>query len=336
MEGDMTGDRVTLDATDRRIIHALQVDGRASFSRIAAVLDLGERTVARRYQRLRSHLALRVVGISDARCLGHLDWFVRIRSMPEAVDSIGAALAGREDTSWVASMAPGTELTCIVQADPADVDRPGTVFDQLGRRRNISSLTAQCLLAPVAGVGGWAGRLGALTLDEQSELAPNTVMSHERDARVTPTPEDQRLLRLLAEDARTSIAALAHLTATPESTVRRRVNDLTENGLLLFEVEIDPRLYGRTAEAICWLDVEPARLAAVGKQLATHGEVAFASTTTGPTNVLAFLELSSAAALHDYLTDRLGALEGIRHVETALTGRRIKRAGPLLVRRRTA
>lgn len=330
----MTADHVTIDATDRRIIHALQVDGRASFSRIAAVLGLGERTVARRYQRLRSHLALRVVGISDARRLGHLDWFVRIRAAPEVVDSVGAALAGREDTSWIASLAPGTELTCIVQAESAALDGPGTVFDQLGRRRNIASLTAQCLLAPVAGVGGWAGRLGALTSKEEAELEPKAGSSAEHNARFAPTPEDRRLLRLLAEDARTSIADLAGLTATPESTVRRRVNEFVENGLLLFEVEIDPRLYGRTVEAICWLDVEPARLAAVGRRLATHSEVAFASTTTGPTNVLAILELTGAAALHDYLTTRLGELEGIRHVDTALTGRRIKRAGPLLVRRR--
>ncbi|MEW2066491.1 AsnC family transcriptional regulator [Streptomyces sp. NPDC007346] len=331
----MTEDHVTIDATDRRIVHALQVDGRASFSRIAAVLGLGERTVARRYQRLRSRLALRVVGVSDARRFGHLDWFVRIRSTPDVVDAVGAALAGREDTSWIASLSPGTELTCIVQAGLAGADGPGTVFDQLGRRSNISSLTAQCLLAPVAGVGGWAGRLNELTAQEETELAPKPTALTEHDTHFAPTPQDRRLLRLLAEDARTSIAALAHLTATPESTVRRRVNEFVESGLLLFEVEIDPRLYGRTVEAICWLDVEPSRLTTVGNQLATHGEVAFAATTTGPTNVLAILELTSAAAMHDYLTGQLGALEGIRHVETALTGRRIKRAGPLLVHRRT-
>ena len=55
-----------------------------------------------------------------------------------------------------------------------------------------------------------------------------------------------------------------------------------------------------------------------------------------PTNLPASLELTSVAALHAYLTGRLGALKGIRHVETAPTGRRIKRAAPLLARRRSA
>jgi len=44
---------VDFDAMDEQLIHALQVDGRASFSRIGAVLGASDRTVARRYHRLR-------------------------------------------------------------------------------------------------------------------------------------------------------------------------------------------------------------------------------------------------------------------------------------------
>lgn len=37
-----------LDSLDRRIVAALQVNGRAGWRRIAAVLDIAERTVAAR------------------------------------------------------------------------------------------------------------------------------------------------------------------------------------------------------------------------------------------------------------------------------------------------
>ncbi|MER6516812.1 AsnC family protein [Streptomyces sp. NPDC060334] len=73
---------VTLDELDRRLIHALQIDGRASFSRIASVLGAPERTVARRYHRLRSELVVRVVGLVDSRRIGMLDWFVRMTARP--------------------------------------------------------------------------------------------------------------------------------------------------------------------------------------------------------------------------------------------------------------
>ncbi|MYR89980.1 AsnC family transcriptional regulator, partial [Streptomyces sp. SID685] len=42
------------DELDRRLVHALQIDGRAPFSTIAEALGVSDRTVARRYARLRS------------------------------------------------------------------------------------------------------------------------------------------------------------------------------------------------------------------------------------------------------------------------------------------
>ena len=74
----------TLDVLDRRLVHALQVDGRASFGRIAEVLGATDRTLARRYRRLRAAGLLRVVGVPAARALGRAEWLVRLRCLPEA------------------------------------------------------------------------------------------------------------------------------------------------------------------------------------------------------------------------------------------------------------
>jgi DNA-binding Lrp family transcriptional regulator len=53
-----------------------------------------------------------------------------------------------------------------------------------------------------------------------------------------------------------------------ESTVRRRIAELVGGGVLMFEVEVDPRLYGRHLDVICWLDVHPAALGDVASALA--------------------------------------------------------------------
>ena len=47
----------TLDALDLKLLHALQIDGRAPFSRIAEVLGVSDQTVARRFRRLRTTAA---------------------------------------------------------------------------------------------------------------------------------------------------------------------------------------------------------------------------------------------------------------------------------------
>jgi DNA-binding Lrp family transcriptional regulator len=77
-----------------------------------------------------------------------------------------------------------------------------------------------------------------------------------------------RLLGLLAVDGRMSVARLARASGIPESTVRRRIAELVVGGVLMLEVKVDPRLYGRHLDVICWLDVHPAALGNVASALA--------------------------------------------------------------------
>src|SRR4051794_9338407 len=107
---------VTLDEFDRGLVHALQIDGRAPFSKIANVLGISENTVARRYRRLRSAGALRVVGSANGFLLGYTSWTIRVRCSPDAAGAIAAALARRPDTFWVHVLSGGTEISCNVQA----------------------------------------------------------------------------------------------------------------------------------------------------------------------------------------------------------------------------
>jgi len=75
-----------IDATDRKIVHAMQLDGRAPFTRIAAVLGLSEQTVARRWRRLRADGVVRVLGLT-APDGAEPNWFVRVRVQPAAAGS---------------------------------------------------------------------------------------------------------------------------------------------------------------------------------------------------------------------------------------------------------
>lgn len=129
------------------------------------------------------------------------------------------------------------------------------------------------------------------------------------------------------------IVAARKTAGIPQSKVRRRFSERTASGLLMFEVEVDPKLYGRDIDVICWMDVQPDALRAVASALGSHTEVAFASTTTGTSNVLAILEFATTDELNDYLVDRIGALPGVHRVRTEIVTRWVKRAGPLLIPR---
>ncbi len=106
---------VALDEQDRRVLHALQLDARASFARIAAVLGMSERSVSRRYHRLRSRLALRVIGLTRPDLSEQEDWFLRIAAPSASIDAVARRLADRDDTSWIASLAGDGGLSCILR-----------------------------------------------------------------------------------------------------------------------------------------------------------------------------------------------------------------------------
>ena len=65
--------------------------------------------------------------------------------------------------------------------------------------------------------------------------------------------------------------------------------------------------------------------------LARHKEIAFVAATTGPTNLVAQILCNDPSDLHHYLTHRLGALDGIRSLETAPVLQTLKAASPILL-----
>nr|QWM97860.1 AsnC family transcriptional regulator [Kitasatospora sp.] len=339
---------MTLDGLDRALLHALHVDGRAPFRRIAEVLGVSDQTVARRYQRLRAAGVVRVVGRTDARLLGQVDWLTRIRCVPDAAAPLAEALARRPDTSWV-SLLSGGEIVCNARARLRP-EREELLLGALPRSPRVLSVSAHYLLRTyVGGQVAWSGRTSALTDGQIARLraaagtgptaAKAPGLPHVPGVPDVPdVPDvldvldvlDRALLAALAVDGRAPLAALAAASGSPETTVRRRLAALVDGGLLFFDVDVDPRPLGFEVEAFCWLTVAPGRLAAVGRAMAEHPEVGFVAATTGPSNLVAGLVCRDTGAFYDYLTQGLGELEGVVAVETAPLLRSVKRAGMIM------
>jgi Lrp/AsnC family transcriptional regulator for asnA, asnC and gidA len=72
-----------IDEVDKKIIEALQVDGRASFRRIAADIGVSEATIRARYGRLRADDILQVIAVTNPLGLGF-----------EAMAMVGVRVAG--------------------------------------------------------------------------------------------------------------------------------------------------------------------------------------------------------------------------------------------------
>lgn len=97
---------VKLDDVDKRIISALQADGRRPYSRIAADLDVSESVVRYRAQRLEQAGVLQVVGIADPLRIGFDRMaLIGLKIRPGSMDAVCAAVTEFPETSYVAALA---------------------------------------------------------------------------------------------------------------------------------------------------------------------------------------------------------------------------------------
>jgi Lrp/AsnC family transcriptional regulator for asnA, asnC and gidA len=97
---------VKIDDVDRRIIGALQADGRRPYSRIAAELDVSESVVRYRAQKLEQAGVLQVVGIADPLRIGFDRMaLLGVKVRPGSLDAVCAAITAFPETSYVASIA---------------------------------------------------------------------------------------------------------------------------------------------------------------------------------------------------------------------------------------
>lgn len=321
----ITVSHITLDPLELQILSALQIDGRVPFSRLAKILGVSDQTVSRRYRKLQAEVTMQVVARLNPRLLGQSEWFVRLESTPDAADRVAAALARRQDTSWVSLMSGGTEVVCLVRSQVADAEQQ-TLLKKLASTPRVGSVTAHNILHRFAGGPvHWPGM--------SSELAPEQVrqLSQELPApvdvqRLSLSDGDMTLIAVLSDDGRMSIQQLAAVTGWAENTVRRRLEFLRGSGVLFFDLDIDYRLLGFDVPALLWLSVRPQHLVQVAEDVARHTEVSFAAATTGRTNLLGSVICRDSDHLFRYLTERIGPMSGIRQIETAPITRIVKRA----------
>jgi DNA-binding Lrp family transcriptional regulator len=316
------------DSLDVQLIYALQLDGRAPFSLIGEVLGVSDQTIARRYNRLRSAGLLRVRGLIEPDLVGLTSWIIRVQCTPNAAAPVAEALARRPDTAFVSLISGGTEVTCSIRTRAGE-DSSHLLLDALPRSRGVNGISAQCVLHTYfGGVLSLVNKSGRLTPDQVAALQPPAL-----EPRVTEgtrvTEGDGALLAALELDGRTTYSDLAASTGWSQTTVRRRITDLRDSGMLYFDVDFRPSLLDITARAMVWLTVSPAQLDAAGRAMAGHPETAYVAAATGTANLYAAVMCPNTEALYTYLTGSIAQLPGLQQVETILAMRTVKLSGPL-------
>jgi len=324
-----TADSV-LSPQDQRLIAVLQHDARLTAEKAGAVLDLSPSTVRRRWQTMTAQGVLRVVVSPIARPRqGSLTGaqLLHIRVRPDKVDAVARSLAARDDVPFADITTSGDEIVAIAATEPGS--RDPLVFHQLPATPAITSVETASVLHVLRVTSEWRHRvlepdeISALTPDDQPRRAPDA----DKPYGVETDDQERAIIEALVPDARLPAAAVAARTGLPESTVRRRITRLTDEGRLITQVLVDPRHLGLQIDAMLKLRIGPDHLDRTARVLAEHPAVHGAFATSGPTNLSLHLWLADQPALYRFLSQDVAGL-GIASVETTIISHAVKRPWP--------
>lgn len=313
---------VAVDDLDRRIIGALQIDGRASWLRVSRVLGENERTVARRGSRLLESGLVRVAGMQ----LKSTGTILALRCGPGQVRMCSRAVSGWAETMWAHMVAGSQDIVAEVSYPKA---REQTfLLDELPAVPGLSASEAYPVLRYLRTAHQW--RPGVLTAAECAELEAERMQGQKLETGGIEglSRSDKTMHAALMENGRSTYEELSRLAGVSEATASRRVEQMRQNGQLVVRAVVDPAVLGLGVKALVWVRATPARLEALSTAIESNPRIRYASRITGPYQVLVAVDLASRQDLDTFLS---GAewVEYAESVDVAIVVATGKRGGLL-------
>ncbi len=290
---------VALNTLQRRIVGALQIDGRASWRWIAEVFGEPERTVARYGADLIDSGKVVVAATEHAEC----QIILACTSVVGGARLSSESLAQRSDVTFC-YLTTGTRN--VVAEVGYSGDLSALLIEQLPATAGLSQIIGFPVLRYFKTVRGW--RVGALTEAEEAALtSPDTIDRTERQPAEFHGPRDDEIIRALRADGRVSIEELARHTRMSESSVRRRIGWLVSSGQFSIRALVDPAEVGLRVEALLWVRAPSYEIESLGRKLRRWIEVRYAVALAGDWQLLVDVTVSTHVELYSLLARSIWA-----------------------------
>lgn len=310
---------IELSTVQRRIIAALQVDGRATWRKIASALDLPERSVSRHGAWLLENGLVTVAGIRHRE---H-SLLIACACAPGAGRIASASLSSRPDTSF-AYQVTGREDLIVEMHYTGDVTEVLTL--ELPATPGVSSIVVYPVLKYFKTIRGW--RLGSLKPAEEAALQTGPDVT---SWQIQPNlnPKDEQIIAALQEDGRASFESIARRVAMSETSVARRIDWLLTTGQISIRALVEPSVVGLAVEAMLWVSTTSSDVERLGQHLATRPEVRYAAAVAGDCQLVVDVTVANHAELYEFISG-IGWAEAMIQIKTSLVVDARKRGGRLI------
>jgi Lrp/AsnC family transcriptional regulator, regulator for asnA, asnC and gidA len=136
---------------------------------------------------------------------------------------------------------------------------------------------------------------------------------------------DLRLLKILAEDARTPLRKMGREVGLSTSGVRRRIKLLEKTGLIKkYSIVIDTKKYGYNVTAFVSVEADSQALRELTGSLVRRHEVCELHLTTGGHDLMIKVRAKDIDSLNKFVDDHIRSFDSVKSVRTTLAMDTIK------------
>ena len=128
-------------------------------------------------------------------------------------------------------------------------------------------------------------------------------------------PVSYRILDLLRENGRISIAALAEKVGISRANAYTRVEALVADGVITgFSARVDPAKAGLSIGAMIFVTVYPQAWASFRAQIAELPDIEYCAVTTGEHDAMLLIRATDVSGVHEFSTGVIAQLPEVRTV----------------------
>jgi DNA-binding Lrp family transcriptional regulator len=293
-----------LDELDRRIVIALQGNGRASWTEIAEQCGTSVATVARRGQQLLRDGVVRVAVMPDIMHDGEADLFIlRITCAPGTQTRVLADLAHRTDLRFLSLVTGPYDILAELNVRRED-SLHARIVNEVQAIEGVLRCDTDLTLNMYKVAHDWSQQFGTgAGREPRAEV--------HRCAPIHFDPVDHKIIDLMAEDGRASFRTVATALGVNESTVRRRFETLQTRGCIHLVTLVPAAALGFESEIILSVSVAPPMLEAVARQLSTYRGVRYVAATLSQNALMCELILPTTQDVFEFTNRILGRIEGV-------------------------
>ncbi|MEM2878669.1 MAG: Lrp/AsnC family transcriptional regulator [Candidatus Hadarchaeales archaeon] len=136
---------------------------------------------------------------------------------------------------------------------------------------------------------------------------------------------DQKIVKMLADDSRTSLKTIAKEVDLSISGARRRIQSLMRRGIIKrYSIEVDPRKYGYTVVAFVTVEAESRGIDHLIRELSKRHEVCEIHRTTGDHSLMLKVRARDVDDLNKFIEDRIRGSLSVKGVRTVLAMETVK------------